>query len=293
MSVLPYFPLAGGALTGKYRRGEPAPAGHAPRRPTTGGGSPTRTSRASRRSRRSRATTGTRVGELAQAWLASQRVVCSVISGATRPEQVRENVAAVEWRLSADDLRAVDAALADAAGRGLSSGHGDRAVHEPVRGVGSAVSAVFDRDGERAATRTQRKSERDREQRTERDPQLVRGGARERELRAARLCGDRCGRSRAAAAETVLPGAVVVGVVAAGFTMMVPCMFECTRQWYANVPAVAKTCEYELPGLMHAPAGQLGLESNAPVSEVTLWITPPVLVQVTVVPAVTVIVAGE
>ena len=44
---------------------------------------------------------------------------------------------------------------------------------------------------------------------------------------------------------------------------------------------------------MHAPVGQLGLESNAPVSEVTLWIAAPVLVQVTVVPAVTVIVAGE
>jgi aryl-alcohol dehydrogenase-like predicted oxidoreductase len=54
---------------------------------------------------------GHTVGELAQAWLASQPVVCSVISGATRPEQVRENVAAVEWHLSLDERRAVDAAL--------------------------------------------------------------------------------------------------------------------------------------------------------------------------------------
>jgi hypothetical protein len=44
---------------------------------------------------------------------------------------------------------------------------------------------------------------------------------------------------------------------------------------------------------MHGPDGQVGLESNAPVSEVTLWIAEPVLVQVTVVPAATVIVAGE
>ena len=43
---------------------------------------------------------GHTVGELALAWLSSQPVVCSVIAGATRPEQVTENVAAVEWRLS-------------------------------------------------------------------------------------------------------------------------------------------------------------------------------------------------
>jgi hypothetical protein len=87
----------------------------------------------------------------------------------------------------------------------------------------------------------------------------------------------------------------VVGVVtgAAAVTITVPCMVEWTRQWYVKVPAVEKTCEYELPGLIQAPVGQLGLESNAPESDVTLWITEPVLVQVTVVPAVTVIDAGE
>ena len=47
------------------------------------------------------------------------------------------------------------------------------------------------------------------------------------------------------------------------------------------------------PGLMHDPVGQLGLESNAPVSEVTLWIDWPVFVHETVEPAATVIVAGE
>jgi len=44
---------------------------------------------------------------------------------------------------------------------------------------------------------------------------------------------------------------------------------------------------------MHGPFGQLGLESNAPVFDVTLWIDAPVFTQVTVVPAATVIVAGE
>ena len=43
---------------------------------------------------------------------------------------------------------------------------------------------------------------------------------------------------------------------------------------------------------MQETAGQLGLESNAPVSEVTLWIATPVFVHVTVVPAATVVLAG-
>jgi aryl-alcohol dehydrogenase-like predicted oxidoreductase len=114
MSVLPYFPLAGGALTGKYRRGEPAPAGT---RLVADNG---RWLTDANFTRIEALTAfagdhGHTVGELAQAWLASQSVVCSVISGATRPEQVRENAAAIEWHLSADDIRAVDAALAAAA----------------------------------------------------------------------------------------------------------------------------------------------------------------------------------
>src|SRR4051812_43056644 len=44
---------------------------------------------------------------------------------------------------------------------------------------------------------------------------------------------------------------------------------------------------------MHGPLGQFGFESNAPVSEVTLWIDCPVFVHTTVVPALTVIDAGE
>jgi len=111
LSVLPYFPLAGGALTGKYRRGAPAPAG------TRLEADDGRWLTDANFTRIEALTVlasehGHTVGALAQAWLASQRVVCSVISGATRPEQVRENAAAVEWHLSADDLRAVDGALA-------------------------------------------------------------------------------------------------------------------------------------------------------------------------------------
>ena len=111
-SLLPYFPLAGGALTGKYRRGEAAPAGT-----RLVGDRGTRWLTDANFGRiealEGFATErGHTVGELALAWLASQRVVCSVIAGATRPEQVRENVAALEWRLSRDDRGSIDALLA-------------------------------------------------------------------------------------------------------------------------------------------------------------------------------------
>ena len=48
--------------------------------------------------------------ELAIGWLASQRHVASVIAGATKPEQVEQNVRAAEWRLSAEELAEVNAA---------------------------------------------------------------------------------------------------------------------------------------------------------------------------------------
>ena len=49
--------------------------------------------------------------DLAMSWLIAQPLVSSVIAGATGPEQMKQNVAAAEWRLTADDLHAVDAAL--------------------------------------------------------------------------------------------------------------------------------------------------------------------------------------
>ena len=51
------------------------------------------------------------VGELALAWLGSQPWVSSVIAGATRPEQVDENARALEWRLSAQELKDLDETL--------------------------------------------------------------------------------------------------------------------------------------------------------------------------------------
>lgn len=46
--------------------------------------------------------------ELAMSWLASQPFVPSIIAGATKPEQVEQNVAAVNWALSADELAEID-----------------------------------------------------------------------------------------------------------------------------------------------------------------------------------------
>ncbi len=101
LGVLPYFPLANGLLTGKYSGGE-APEGsrlaHAKRHVLE---------RADLDQLRAfgdfaRARDLTEL-EVAFSWLASRPSVASVIAGATRPEQIRENAAAVSWTPSAQD----------------------------------------------------------------------------------------------------------------------------------------------------------------------------------------------
>lgn len=107
LSYIPYFPLASGLLTGKYRRGEPLPEG------TRISGWPTdRVAEVLTDATFDRIDALTRFAEdrghtlleLAIAWLLAQRPIASVIAGATRPEQVAANVAAAEWRLSEQDL---------------------------------------------------------------------------------------------------------------------------------------------------------------------------------------------
>ena len=51
---------------------------------------------------------GHTVGELALAWLLANPAVCSVIAGASSPDQVVQNVAAANWGLSPDDLKGID-----------------------------------------------------------------------------------------------------------------------------------------------------------------------------------------
>jgi 1-deoxyxylulose-5-phosphate synthase len=106
LGVLPYFPLANGLLTGKY-----AP-GHAPEGSRL---SHTRTNMvhdadweqlgAFSRFAKQRGLTEI---EVAFSWLAAQKSVASVIAGATRPEQVRQNAAAADWVPSDADLAELD-----------------------------------------------------------------------------------------------------------------------------------------------------------------------------------------
>ena len=117
IGYLPYYPLASGMLSGKYTRGQGAPAGtRLVHFGEEGGGMfsdrnfdivDAATAWAAER--------GHSVLELALAWLAAQPAVASVIAGATKPEQVRANAAAATWVLTPDEVTEVDA-LAPRAG---------------------------------------------------------------------------------------------------------------------------------------------------------------------------------
>jgi aryl-alcohol dehydrogenase-like predicted oxidoreductase len=107
VGFVPYFPLAHGLLTGKYRRGEAAPAG----------------TRLADRAEVADAATFDRLEQLdayasergitpldvAVGGLLGEPVVASVIAGATKPEQVAANAAAARWSLGAAELAAIDA----------------------------------------------------------------------------------------------------------------------------------------------------------------------------------------
>jgi aryl-alcohol dehydrogenase-like predicted oxidoreductase len=100
VTYVPYFPLASGLLTGKYRRGEP---------PAEGTRLTGRDIAAERFDRVEAFTAfaeerGHTLLELAISALASTPGMGSIIAGATRPEQVRANVAAAGWRLTAAEL---------------------------------------------------------------------------------------------------------------------------------------------------------------------------------------------
>jgi aryl-alcohol dehydrogenase-like predicted oxidoreductase len=101
VGFVPYFPLASGLLTGKYRRGEPAPEGtrlHGSDRVESADWDRIEALERFAEER------GHSLLDLAIGALASAPGVVSVIAGATQPEQVRANVAAGEWRLSPEEL---------------------------------------------------------------------------------------------------------------------------------------------------------------------------------------------
>ncbi len=108
IALVPYFPLASGLLTGKYRRGQPLPEGS---RGHDGWGPKVFTDEnlALVESLTQFATErGHTMLELAVSWLAAQPAVASVIAGAKSPNQVRANAKAASWRLSSEDLKAVE-----------------------------------------------------------------------------------------------------------------------------------------------------------------------------------------
>jgi aryl-alcohol dehydrogenase-like predicted oxidoreductase len=110
LGLLPYFPLASGLLTGKYRHDAPLPSGTrlAQNPPRGGGVLSERNWRLVEALSAFAAARGHTILELAMSWLASRSYVPSIIAGATRPEQVEQNVAAIGWALSADDLAEID-----------------------------------------------------------------------------------------------------------------------------------------------------------------------------------------
>jgi len=112
VGFVPYFPLAGGFLTGKYRRGEPAPAGSRGESSdyVKGYMTPANYDKIEKLDAWAQEREHS-LSELAEAWLLARPAVCSVISGATKPEQIRANVKAAEWKLSAEDVLALDALL--------------------------------------------------------------------------------------------------------------------------------------------------------------------------------------
>jgi len=111
VAFLPYFPLANGLLTGKYRRGEPPPAGTrlAGMDDQQAAGLLTPESLEKVASLGDLAAeSGHSVLELAIAWLLLRPAIASVIAGATRPEQVKANVAAAAWEPDAEVAAEVD-----------------------------------------------------------------------------------------------------------------------------------------------------------------------------------------
>ena len=110
IGLLPFFPLASGLLTGKYKRNAPMPAG-------------TRLTNTQRLADRFltelnwqiaeklgdfAATRGKSLLELAFSWLACRPQVASVIAGATKPEQIEANVKAADWVLTPAEMAEID-----------------------------------------------------------------------------------------------------------------------------------------------------------------------------------------
>ncbi len=111
LSLLPYFPLASGLLDRQVqaRTRHCRPARGSRNDPPRGGGVLNeRNWRVVDALSAFAAARGHTLLELAMSWLASRPFIPSIIAGATKPEQVEQNIAAVGWSLSAADLAEID-----------------------------------------------------------------------------------------------------------------------------------------------------------------------------------------
>jgi aryl-alcohol dehydrogenase-like predicted oxidoreductase len=107
--LVPFFPLGGGALTGKYRHGSPLPSGA--RHSKAGAGNNRFLDPHWQTIEKLHAFAeqrGRTLLELAMSWLAHRPRVVSIIAGATKPEQIDANVKATNWNLSAAEMAEVD-----------------------------------------------------------------------------------------------------------------------------------------------------------------------------------------
>ena len=132
VGLVPFYPLAAGFLTGKYRPGEPLPTGA-----RYDDASKTRPAQAAMaRGLQQRflndrnfgvlppleeyaGQAGHTLGELALAWLASNSAVSSVLVGASNTDQLEANIKGVEWQLAPEESAAVNQILDDALGPGI------------------------------------------------------------------------------------------------------------------------------------------------------------------------------
>lgn len=111
LGMLPYFPLASGVLTGKYVRGAPLPEGTrlaAMPKERTERFLSDRNFDVIEKLAKFAIERGHTLLELAISWLAAKPAVASVIAGATKPEQVRSNVAAASWDLTKEEVEEID-----------------------------------------------------------------------------------------------------------------------------------------------------------------------------------------
>lgn len=110
LGLLPFFPLANGLLTGKYKPGAEPPAdSRFTKAPALRDRSATPRNQAIVENLDAFVKTrGHTLLELAFSWLAARPQVSSVIAGATRVEQIEQNVKAAEWKLTADEMKEID-----------------------------------------------------------------------------------------------------------------------------------------------------------------------------------------